>query len=408
MSPKPVLYRNRSKLNDVHIKMYAKRLNRILLVNARLRKRIEVLSSQNKELSVTRNGLLLEKLKLENERNSIKNANIQLTAMLHTGNKKLRILEQNLQTCVPALVTLSKCIPTMMENVHEISKLDKFNEFGKGKKERLTKSVKPMVNGFVIEQPAVRIKRLNLNMSPIVEKPSPESSPISRRSSNRYSSQASKVSLEPHTEPRPEPRSEPRSESYVRLKDVAALLKNSKAVTNKNSPRRQSDDNFGEGPSWLHSQENQTQNSEVNNSITENSRNYSVVLDEVTTTMTNEIATPIHNETTTSIPNEIATPVIEEPSTFNVAQVDMLTSNLSSNSCESNIFYENEGQHSESFTPESSMLRNITCRKRYMRKSSESSITSDNESVCLQRSRRSRKKIDYKENSLMTKLRRDK
>lgn len=387
MSPKPVLCRNRSKLNDVHMKMYAKRLNRTLLTNARLRKQIRILSSQNKELSVTRNSLLLEKIRLENERNSIKNANVQLTAMLQTGNKKLRILEQNLQTCVPALVTLSKCIPTMMENVHEISKLDKFNEFSKGKKERLTKSVKPMVNGYVIEQPAVRIRRLNLNMTPIVENPSAESSPMPRRSSNRYSSPASKVKVEAHTEPHPELCSERRSESYVRLKDVAVLLKNSKAVTNKNSPRRQPDDNFGEGPSWLHAQENQTRNSDNDNSVTENCTNHSVVSDEVTTSMTNEMATPF----------------VEESSSSNVVPVDMPSSNLSLDSCVSSTFYDNE-----SFTIESSMLRNITCRKRRVRKSSESSVTSDNESGCSLRSRRSGKKINYKEKSLHSKLRRDK
>lgn len=426
MSPKRVLSQNRSKLNNLHNNIYAKKLNRIILTNTRLRKRIALLSFQNKELSATRNSLLLEKIKLENERNSIKNSNIQLTAMLHTGNKKLGLLEQNLQTCVPALVTLSKCIPSMMESVREISKLDKFNEFSKVKKERLTKSVKPMVNGFVIEQPAVKLKRLNL--SSIIECSSPEQSPmLSRRShsiysSNRSSPQVSRVSLEPRTEARSVPSTEVRSElrpnihsePYVRLKDVAALLKNSKAVTNKNSPRRQPDNNLGEGPSWLHAQENQTQNSVTDNSITENSRNYSVSLNEITTSMTNEMAT--------QVPNEISTPVREDTSTYNEVQVDMSISNelrvdmSISNALQvdmnnqTNTTSYNEAHHNESMTPEPSMLRNITCRrKRYTPRSSESSIISDNESNSSQRSKRSgKKKVDYKENKLNTKLRRTK
>lgn len=75
------------------MKMYAKRLNHTLLNNAHLCKQIQVLSSQNKELSITRNSLLQKKISLENEINSIENANFQLTAKHLMSNKRTRIIE---------------------------------------------------------------------------------------------------------------------------------------------------------------------------------------------------------------------------------------------------------------------------------------------------------------------------
>lgn len=349
MSSKTILYQNQSKITNAHMKIHKKKVNRTLLSNARLRKQIKVLSAQNKELSLARNSLSLEKISLENEKNSIKNANIQLIAMLHIVREKTKIIEENLQTCIPELATLSKYIPSMMKNVHEITKLDKFYEFGMGKKEPFTQSVNPMVKGYIIEQPVVKIRHLNLKIAPIAER---------------------------------------RSKSYVRLKDVAALLQNSKSVTNTNSPRRQPIDNFGEGPSWLHTPKNPTHNSANGNDVTKNFKNYFVVSDKVTTLMKNEMATPAVGETSS-----------------NAVEVDLPI--LSLGSCISNMYDENEKRHKESFTQESRMYRNITCRKRYERKSSESSVISENESTYSLRSKRSVEKINYKE-KIVHKLRRNK
>lgn len=349
MAPKPVLGQNRSKSNSIFIK----KLNRCLVINNNLRKRIADLSDKNKELSRARNSMLLEKFALQHENTTIRNLNIQLSTKQNIMHRKLSVLEQTIQSCIPSLVTMSQCIPSMLENVHEMSKLE-VNEFNQEKKEKQTKTVRPIIHGMTTTQPTSSIQ---LNMSPIIESPSSSSerTPKSQRRSSYRSSPYCKLNMEP----------------YVRFKDVAVMLKNSKAVSNE-SPKRQLNESLGEGPSWLNTQENQIQCSNDNINITQYSN---------------------------SSPRLI---------TFDEAQADgpIIASTPSSMNNTSN---ETEAWRSEFISSpiDSSILRNITCRKRNKR-SSETSIASDiNDSTSSVRpSRSARKKINYKEKSLGCKLRR--
>lgn len=360
MAPRLVTGRNRYKLNHTHKVIFTKQLDQMLRINTRLRKRVAQLSTQNKELSSTRNNLLLQKLTLENEINSVKNSNVTLSSLCHTTSKKVTELEQTLQKCVPALVTLSKCIPSMMETVHGLCKVEKINQFNyKDKKEKQTRSVKPMVNGMTIDQPAVSV--LRLNMSPIIESPNSEQTPIQQERSSFNSPNANLNSV-----------------PYVRLKDVAVMLKNSKTVQNENHSALPSVDNLGEGPSWLYTQENQIQNVDV-------AENTSLVFNNSSTSISRDMVTSsnVHASTSSSV------------------------SSFSGNS--NNSINENEINNSEYFC-ETSVLRNITSRKRSKRRSSETSVASDiDNSFSSQRPKRSIiAKVNYREPSLIGKLRRNK
>ncbi|XP_001950989.1 uncharacterized protein LOC100161044 [Acyrthosiphon pisum] len=350
MAPKPVLGHNRSKSNSIFIK----KLNRCLVINNNLRKRIEELSDKNKELSRTRNSMLLEKFALQHENTTIRNLNIQLSAKQNIMHRKLSVLEQTIQSCIPSLVTMSQCIPSMLENVHEMSKLE-VKELNQEKKEKQTKTVRPIIHGMTITQPTASIQ---LDMSPIIESPSSSSerTPKSQRRSSFRSSPQCKLSMEP----------------YVRLKDVAAMLKNSKAVPNE-SPKRRLNESLGEGPSWLNTQENQIQCS--NNNI--NETQYSNSSPRLITSDETQADVPIIASTSSSSMNNTSNETEVRRSDFISSPID------------------------------SSMLRNITCRKRNKR-SSETSIASDiNDSTSSVRpSRSARKKINYKEKSLGCKLRR--
>lgn len=373
MAPKLIMNHKRYNINNMHNNLTVKKLNQYLKINAHQRKRIEQLSSQNKELSTTRNNLLLYKLKLENENRSLKNSNVQLLAMHHSIQKKLNAAEQTLQKCVPALVTMSQCIPDILLNVREMSQFDKINEINnKEKKERQTKTVRPMINGMTINQPAVSLSRFD--MSPIIESPNSEHTPKRSRISSYRNSTQCKLNLEP----------------YVRLKDVAVLLKNSKTVPNENSPSRQLNESFGEGPSWLHSPSNR--NSENIGSIIENSESSSSILNERSMLIERETLT-VH-EIQTDMSTSASSPNGNLDDTFNQIDMDSIQSNDS--------------------ISESTMLKNITCRKRPTRSSGERSVTSTldiNDSISSQTSQRSRrsarKKINYQEPKLITKLRRN-
>jgi len=349
MAPKPVLGQNRSKSNSIFIK----KLNRCLVINNNLRKRIEELSDKNKELSRTRNSMLLEKFSLQHENNTLRNLNIQLSAKQNIMHRKLSVLEQTIQSCIPSLVTMSQCIPSMLENVHEMSKFE-VKDFNKDKKEKQTNTVRPIIHGMTITQPTALIQQFD--MSPIIESPSSSSerTPKSSRRSSYRSSPHCKLNMEP----------------YVRLKDVAAMLKNSKAVPNE-SPKRRLNESLGESPSWLNTQENQIQCSNNNTNGTKYSN---------------------------SSPRLI---------TSDETQADVPT--FTSISSMDNTSNETEERHSDLISSliDSSMLGNITYRKRNKR-SSETSIASDiNDSTCSVRpSRSARKKINYKEKSLGCKLRR--
>lgn len=354
-------------LNQHRLDIYVKKLNNAQRTITKLRRNSVLLSNQNKDLSASMNNLLLQKLALEKENNSLKSSNIQMTAMYHSVCKNLNLLESNLNTCVPALVTLSSYIPNMITNVHEMKKLNKLNESqNSGKREKQTKTVRPMVHGMTIRQPAVSIRRLN--MSPIVESPTSEQTPRRpRRSSFRIS-----------------PQNQLNCEPYVRLKDVKVMLKNSKTVPNENS-YRQLDDNLGEGPSWLHSPENQMHSSN-NNSVTSNFE---------TSLVLNEISTPVMS-TTASSEN-----ISDQLTEVNETEV---------NETEVNETKVNETEvHDNIMSPaDSSVMRNITCRRRTRRKSSESSIASDIEDSSVSRPRRSGvRAVSYKEPSVSKKLRRN-
>ncbi|KAL5244350.1 hypothetical protein ACI65C_011760 [Semiaphis heraclei] len=349
MAPKPKLVQNRNKYKN---SIFIKKLNRCLVLNNNLRKRIEELSEENKKLSKARNSMLLEKLELQNENNSIRNLNIQLTAKQNIMHRKLGILEQTIQSCIPSLVTMSQCIPSMLENVHEMSKFE-VKDLNKEQKEKQTKTVRPMIHGLTISQPTVSLNQFD--MSTIIESPSSSSEPTPkqpRRSSYRSS---------PHCKPSMEP--------YVRLKDVAAMLKNSKAVE---SPKRRLNESLDEGPSWLNTQEDQIQFSNNNTNATKY----------------------VNSSPRIMTPDEVQ------------ADVPIIASTSSSSI--DNTFNEIEERHSDLLSPiDSSMLKNITCRKRNKR-SSETSIASDmNDSTSSTRpSRSATKKINYKEKSLGCKLRR--
>jgi len=346
------------KLRNTRNYINAKRLNRCLVMNVQMKKKIVLLSSQNKELTASKNSLLLQKLNLENENRSIKNLNIQLSAMHRAVSKKLNTLEQSVQSCVSALVTMSQCIPSMLENVHEMRKYDKLSEYNlKEKKERQTKFVRPMVKGMTITQPAVALNRLD--MSTIIELSSPE------QTSEEQPRQSYRIS--PHGTLNLEP--------YVRLKDVKVLLKNSKTVPNENS-YRQPDENLGEGPSWLHSQENQNQNSGNNDSVVENLEMPSSVINETHTTVT-------------STPNEI--------------QHDLTVSASSSTNILSNALNKTETNHTEIMSPGGS---NVLTNVRHGHSSSSIASDMNNSRSSTRAKRSSTSNVNYKETKLNNKFKR--
>ncbi|XP_015370877.1 PREDICTED: uncharacterized protein LOC107166637 [Diuraphis noxia] len=459
MAPKSILVQNRKKSSKNNI--YIKKLNQALAINNSLRKRIDELSEQNKQLSTTRNNLSLEKLSLQTENNSIRNSNIQLTAMHHIMNKKICALEQTIQSCIPALVTMSQCIPSMLENVHEMSKFE-IKDFNKEKKEKQTKTVRPMINGHTITQPAVSIRRFD--MSPIIESPRNPSTEQTRHSTEqtrhsteqtrhsteqtrhsteqtrhstdqtrhsteetrhtteqmRLSTEQTRLSTEEtrHTIEQPQlsteqarhsteqprhsteiarhstelarrsteltpkrprklsyrssPQCKLNMEPYVRLKDVAAMLKNSKAVPNEEGPQRRLNESLGEGPSWLHTPENQTQ---------------------------------ISNNSTDVIESVQSTP---SSTTVNEVQADVTTIASTSTGNMDNTFGGTEEHRSDLISSiDSSLMRNVTCRKRTIRSSESSSSSDIDDSTSSSRPSRSAKKnINYKEKSLGGKLRR--
>ncbi|KAE9543987.1 hypothetical protein AGLY_001676 [Aphis glycines] len=339
--------RNRTKNN-----IFMKKLNHTLAINSNLRKLNEELSDQNKELSTTRNNLSIEKLSLQKENNSLRNSNIQLTAMHNIMNKKLIALEQTMQSCIPALVNMSQCIPSMLETVHEMSKFE-IKDFNKETKVRLTKTVNPMVKGHMIMQPQLRLDRFDLPT--IRESPNSSAEKRPKKLSYRNSPQC-KLNMEP----------------YVRLKDVAAMLKNSKAVPNEEAPQRQSNEDLGEGPSWLYDTENQTHNSNNN---------------------TNAIQT---------------VPSSPQSTTLNEVQADVTAIASTSSSNTDNTFDGTEERRNEFMSPvNSSMLRNITSRKRPKQSTDSNSASDIDDSTSSSRpSRSAKKKINYKEKSLGDKLRR--
>ncbi|XP_001946281.1 uncharacterized protein LOC100159982 [Acyrthosiphon pisum] len=437
MAPKSLLVKNRNKPSKNNI--FIKKLNHALVINNNLRKRIDELSDQNKELSTTRNNLSLEKLSLQTEINSIRNSNVQLTAMHNIMNKKISALEQTIQSCIPALVTMSQCIPSMLESVHEMSKFE-IKDFNKEKKEKQTKTVRPMINGHTITQPAIRIRRCDIMMSPIIESPITEQprrsteqprhgteqprnsieqprhsieQPRNSIEQPRHSTEQPRHSTEQprHSTEQPQNSTEqprrsaeqprrsteqprrsteqtpkrPRKasyrsspqcklnmEPYVRLKDVAAMLKNSKAVPNEEGPQRRLNENLGEGPSWLHTPENQTQNS---------------------------------NNTTNAIQNVQSS---SRSTTVNEVQADVSTIASTSSGITDNTF-DGTGERRSNLisTIDSSMMRNVTCRKRTKRSSESSSASDIDDSTSSSRpSRSATKNINYKEKGLGGKLRR--
>jgi len=160
-------------------------------------------------------------------------------------------------------------------------------------------------------------------------------------------------------------------EPYVRLKDVAAMLKNSKAVPNEEGPQRRLNENLGEGPSWLHTPENQTQNSNNTNAI--------------------------QNVQSAS-----------RSTTVNEVQADVRTVASTSSGVTDNTFDGTEERRSTLISSiDSSMMRNVTCRKRTKRTSESSSASDIDDSTSSSRpSRSATKNINYKEKGLGGKLRR--
>jgi len=153
-------------------------------------------------------------------------------------------------------------------------------------------------------------------------------------------------------------------EPYVRLKDVAAMLKNSKAVPNGEGPQRRLNENLGEGPSWLHTPENQTQNS---------------------------------NNTTNAIQN------VQSSSRSTI--VSEVQADVSAIASTSSGITEFDGTETSNYI--SSMMRNVTCRKRTKRSSESSSASDIDDSTSSSRpSRSATKNINYKEKGLGGKLRR--
>jgi len=150
------------------------------------------------------------------------------------------------------------------------------------------------------------------------------------------------------------------------------MLKNSKAVSNE-SPTRQLNESLGEGPSWLHTPENQLQNS-------------------------NNGAEAIHNGNSSP-----------RSSTPNKVQPDVTTIASTSNDDMDNIIVETEVRRSDIISPiDSSMMRNITQRKRNTRSIDTSHVLDDmDDSTSSSRpSRSASKSINYKEKNMKDKLRR--
>ncbi|XP_060855795.1 uncharacterized protein LOC132933539 [Metopolophium dirhodum] len=235
------------------------KLKDALAINNSLRKQIEELSDQNKQLSTTINILSLDKLSLQTEINSIRNSNAQLTAMHNIMNKKMSALEQTIQSCiVPALVTISQQIPSILESVDQMSKFE-IKNFIKENKEKKTNTVRPMIKGVTIfTQPVIQLIKCDDMLpsikSSITEQPqrstkqprcSTEQTPKRPRKLSYRSSSHSKINMEPH----------------VIIEDVTVMLKSLKAVPNEKGPKHQLNENLGEGPSSLYAPENQTQNS---------------------------------------------------------------------------------------------------------------------------------------------------
>ncbi|VVC31589.1 Shugoshin, C-terminal [Cinara cedri] len=345
MAPRFILNQNHVKINKHRDVIKYKRKN------VQLRKSINLLLMQNKQLSATRNNLLQQNMELQNKNSSLNNLNTQLIAINHTLRGKLNVFDQTLQECVPALVTLSQKIPSMIDNVHQISKFSESSIFcNTQKKERQTKVVKPVINGLNINQPV--ISEHQYNMSPIIESPHSEQTP--RQSTKFSTSNSSHRKLD--------------MESFVRMKDVAALLKNSKAVSNENSPNQQTE-HLDEEPYWLHSQKNQCQNSHNN-----------LFLDET------------------------CSPIKHNLSSLNAVVTDMSTSTSNDTIYTTHNEYQCE---SESPNKSGSMLKNITLRKPSKRRSSETTLDIDT-STSFTRSKRSRAKpVNYKEKSIRDKLRRE-
>ncbi|KAL4104207.1 hypothetical protein QTP88_019516 [Uroleucon formosanum] len=406
MAPKS-LVQNRRKPSKNNI--FIRKLNHALVINNNLRKRIDELLDQNKQLSTTRSNLSLEKLSLQTDNNSMRNSNVQLIAMHNIMNKKINALEQTIQSCIPALVTMSQCIPSMLESVHEMSKFE-IKDFNKEKKEKQTKTVRPMINGHTIIQPAIRIRRFD--MSPVIESPitdqirhsteqprpsteQPRSSieqPLRNIEQPQPSTEQPRPSIEPprcNIEPprrsteqtpkrprklsyRSSPQCKLNMEPYVRLKDVAAMLKNSKAVPNEEGPQRRLNENLGEGPSWLHTPENQTQNS---------------------------------NNATNAIQNVQSSP---RSTTVNEVEVDVTAIASTSSGITDNTFNGTEERRNNLISPiDSSIMRNVTCRKRTKRSSESSGASDIDDSTSSSRpSRSATKNINYKEKGLGSKLRR--
>ncbi|XP_050434676.1 uncharacterized protein LOC126841919 [Adelges cooleyi] len=359
MAPKLVVGQNRHKLSQLHSDIYLKKMNHYMLLNTRLRKRITQYSIQNRQLSGTRNNLLLQNMTLEKELNTLKNSNVVLTAMYQTVSKKLKDLEQTLKSCVPAIVTLSQFIPSMMQNVHELLKFDQFDQFCSNEKTEQSKMVRPNL----ISKTKVSVLSNHLSMSPIIESATPEQTPKLRKRSSSF---------------RGSPQQKLSSESYVRLKDVAQLLKNSKSVHNESSPKQSV--SSCEELSWLFQESQEIK--EPRNSINNNS---------------------------TEIPNS-STPTKNECFANDFNSLNASVSSTSDNHT-TNFSYESDNtSNGKILTPESSILKNITCRRKINRRSSESSTCSEvNDSISLHRTRRNAtSNVSYKEPLLNKKLRRAK
>ncbi|XP_050519793.1 uncharacterized protein LOC126893530 isoform X2 [Daktulosphaira vitifoliae] len=353
MAPKLTVASKRRPVQS-HSNIYIKKMNHYMLVNSRLRKRIIQYSNLNKQLSGTRNSLLLQNMALEKELNSVRNSNVTLTALYQMVCKKLHELEQNLKNCLPAIVTLSQYFPSMMQTVHELVKIEN-QPINGNTKESQTKTVRPIMRGNTINNPIASNNKLS--MSPIIESPNSEQTPKRlKRSISFRNSPQHKLSIEP----------------YVRLKDVAQLLKNSKSVDNERKPKQSIIPN--DGSIWLNNQE--SPNLFENSKCSENCDN----------------STPKVNNS------------FDDKFTVTAS-----VSNTSSNFCHSILISENENSHDNEQLSESCILRNITYRKRQNRRSSETSNNSSvNDSITIHRTRRSAtSKVNYKEPSLGKKLRRN-
>lgn len=358
MAPRFILKQNKIKLRqDNNVQKY----NHILKKNAQLQKQIKLLSIQNKELSVTRNSILQQKMELQNENASLNNSYVQLLAINRTLCEKLNVFDHTLQECVPALITLSKNIPFMLENLHEISKFSKSTKVNIKGNNVKKKKVSLMTNNMTIYRPAISVCQYNL--SPIIESSSERTT---RQSAKFSTSNSSRRQLD--------------TESYVRMKDVAVLLKNSKSVSHKNSPN-QSIENLDEVPSRLCCQETQNQ-------ISHNSNNLTKIPEKPYLNL---------NETFT----------LDKYNSLNIneVQANMSTSLSTLNDTTSN------GRLSELMSPNvtCSISKNITLRKPSNCRSCETINDSDiDTSGFLTRSKRSAtKSINYKEQSIRAKLRRN-